>query len=147
MSRRQEKRERAAYHDSRRYLKQHPPRLSSPLFGLRPKAEWMETVRKAIRRYPSAAHRREEALRAGGVGSGRRGRSAENVLLYNSGGVVDAVEAALGRLPPEQRRRVWAVCFGGAERRKGDRAAVSLFERYLAAYLGFGRERYDIKSA
>lgn len=146
MSRRAEKREARAYHDSRRYLKQHPPRLSDPTFGLRPRGEWIDTVRQVIRDYPRRRARREADLRAGGLRTRRRGPSAEDVVLRNSGGPVDAVDAALRQLTGEERRRIRAVCFEGAERHKSDRELIGRFQRLVAAYLGYGRSRYDHRS-
>lgn len=146
MSRRAEKKDRFSYHDSRRYLKQHPPRKSDPLFCLQPYSEWIGPVRWVIKEYPKLARRREADLRAGGLGGVRKGPSAESVVIYHSSGPVIAVEEALQRLPPEQRKRIWAICFEGAERKKSDRALVGLFQRYVAAYLGYGRKRYDRKS-
>lgn len=147
VSRRGEKRERAAYHDSRRYLKRHPPRLSDPLFGLRDRKEWRDAVGQAIQRYPRQARRREADLRSGGLGRMRKGPSAESVVLRHSGGAVCAVEMALERFPAREQRRLRAVLWGGGERRREDKPLVALFCRYVAAYLGYGRERYDIKSS
>lgn len=146
MSRRAEKREARAYHDSRRYLKQHPPRLSDPTFALRPRGEWIETVRRVIRDYPRRRARREAELRAGGLRTRRRGPSAEDVVLRNSGGPVDAVDAALRQLTGEERRRIRQICFDGAARCRSDRALIGQFQRLVAAYLGFGRPRYDHRS-
>lgn len=146
MSRRGDKREEAGYHDSRRYLKRHPPRLSDPLFRLAPREEWIEPVRAAVRLYPRLARRREGEMRAGGVGSGRRGRSAESVVVCGSVGIPAAVEAALEHFPRKRRSRLRAVLWGGLERTKADRADVGLFYRYAAVYLGFGRQKYDLKS-
>lgn len=146
MSRREERREERSYHDSRRYLKRHPPRLSDPLFGLRPREDWITAVRQVIHIYPRMRDQREEELRAGGVSCGRRGRSAEWVLLRQSTGPVEAVEAALRRLSRPQRRRIREICFEGGSRCRGDKPLVDLFQRYVAAYLGYGRERYDCRS-
>lgn len=146
MSHRGEKREAAAYHDSRRYLKRHPRRLSDPLFGLQSYERWIGPVRRIIEKYPELAKRREEDLKAGGLGGMRRGPSAESVYIRYSAGPVAAVEKALRQLKPDQRRRVRAVCFEGAPRKKSDREAIYLFQRYVAAYSGYGRKRYDQKS-
>ncbi len=146
MSRREEKRELAAYHDSGRYLKRHPPRLSDPLFGLAPRAEWADEVRMVLRTYPKLARCKEAALRAGGIRAGRRGPSAENVLLWHSAGAVAAVEAALDHFPMERRRRLCAVCFQRTERCRQDWTDINLLQRYVAVYLGYGRARYDLKS-
>lgn len=146
MSRREERRELRSCHDSRRYLKQHPPRMSDPLFGLRPRSEWIGPVRWVIKDYPKLARRRQADLRAGGLGGIRKGPSAESVVIYHSTGPVVAVDEALKRLTPVQRNRIREICFEGAERKKTDRALIGLFQRYVAAYLGYGRKHYDKKS-
>lgn len=99
-----------------------------------------------LRTYPKLARYKEAALRAGGIRAGRRGPSAENVLIWHSAGAVAAVEAALAHFSAERRRRLCSVCFQGAERRREDRTDINLLQRYVAAYLGYGRARYDLKS-
>lgn len=146
MSRRSEKKDRFSYHDSRRYLKKHPPRRSDPLFGLQPYSEWIGPVRWAIKEYPKLARQREADLRAGGLGGTRKGPSAESVVIHHSSGPVVAVDEALERLTHAQRKRIREICFEGAEREKSDRALIGLFQRYVATYLGYGRKRYDHKS-
>lgn len=147
MSTRQQKRARALYHDSRRWLKKHPPRLSNPLYGLSPKREWLRHVAEVVRAYPRRLKWRRAELRTGGLGGLRKGPSAESVVLRCEWPEVTAVERALEHLTPEQRRRIAAVLWGHAPRGKADKAATGLFYRYVAVYLGYGRKRYDTKSA
>lgn len=144
MSRRTEKRELAAYHDSRRYLKKHPPRLSDPLFGLK-KDAWVGEVKTVIQRYQEWKRDRERAMSCGAYRTGRRGWSAENVVLRYSGGSVEAVETALKQFPREDRNRLQAVLWGGEELAQRDKLLVGKFQRYLAVFLGYGRPRYNLK--
>lgn len=145
MSRRKEKRELAAYHDSRRYLKKHPPRLSDPLFGIKEKAAWDREVKRVIGEYPEWKRERERAMSYGAYRTGRRGWSAENVVIRHSGGSVEAVETALKQFPREDRNRIQAVLWGGEESDKTDKPLVGKFRRYLAVFLGYGRPRYNLK--
>lgn len=145
MSRRKEKRERAAYHDSRRYLKKHPPRLSDPLFGLTEKVAWAREVEIVIQRYPEWKRDRERAMSYGAYRTGRRGWSAENVVLRHSGGSVEAVETALKQFPREDRNRLQAVLRGGEDLAQRDKLLLGKFRSYLAVFLGYGRPRYNLK--
>ena len=144
---RKDKREQAAYHDSRRWLKRHSPRRSDPLFGLRERSQWADNVKKTVYQYPKWAKRQREDMAAGGVGVGRRGRSAEEVVMRSSSGPVAAVEAALERFDRSEQNRLKGILWGGQERQKADRALLGLFYRYVAVYMGYGRPRYDRQSS
>lgn len=144
---RKDKREQAAYHDSRRWLKRHAPRRSDPLFGLRERSQWMDTVEKTVYQYPKWAAQQRADMAAGGICSGRRGQSAENVVMRSSSGPVAAVEAALGHFDHNEQNRLKGILWGGQERKKADRALLGLFYRYVAVYMGYGRPRYDRQSS
>lgn len=145
MSRRRDKRERAAYHDSGRYLKNHPPRRSDPLFGIKGKETWASEVTSAIKKYPERLKEREQDMKYGAYRTGRRGISAENVALRHSGGSVVATEAALKQFPSPERKRLQAILWGNEEYTRKDRELVGRFKRYLAVFLGYGRPRYNLK--
>jgi len=146
-SNRAKKRERASYHDSRRWLKYHPPRRSDPLFGLKPKETWRKAVDKVIADYPRLKHQQMMTLTSGGLWTSRRSISAEAVVMRAEDPVLRAVKKALAQFPQPDRERIQAILWGWQEQRKEDGATIGLFRRYLAVYLGYGRERYDQRSS
>lgn len=137
-SRRAEKRERAAHHDSGRYLKRHPRKRSDPLTGLDRESGWKGAAAGAVRRYPKLKERERAELAAGGLRAGRRGPSPEEVLIRRSSGLVAAVDKAMGSFHGDRRKRLRAVLWGGTEPGKEDRAILKRFYQLTAVYLGYG---------
>lgn len=135
---REEKRERAAHHDSRRYLKKHPRKRSDPLTGLDRESDWKAAAAGAVRRYPKLHERERAELAAGGLRTARRGPSPEAVLIRHSSGLVEAVEKALRDVPREKRNRLKAVVWCGVEPTNEDRAILKRFYQLTAVYLGYG---------
>lgn len=143
MSNRGLRRDRAARHDSRRYLKQHPPRRSDPLVGLRPREEWALAVAQVVRAYPRDKKRREDALKNGGRRTGRVSPSAERVFFRHYGGTVGAVDAALERFSPADRAELLEFITNGT-RKPQSRWKINRFFRLVAVFLGYGREEWRL---
>lgn len=143
MSNRAMGRGQAARHDSRRYLKKHPPRRSDPLYGLRPREEWAMPVAQAVRAYPREKKRREDAMKNGGRRSGRVSPSAERVFFQNYGGCVGAVDAALERFPPAERAELLEFITNGTKN-PALRGKINRFFRLTAVFLGFGRKEWRL---
>lgn len=143
MSNREARRGSAARHDSRRYLKNHPPRQSDPLYGLKPRQAWALPVAQAVHAYPREKKNREDALKNGGRRSGRVSPSAERVFFQNYGGCVGAVDAALERFSHKERKEILYFLYHGT-RKNASRGEINRFFRLVAAFLGFGRKEWRL---
>lgn len=115
MSNRAQKRLLAARHDSRRYLKHHPPRRSVPSPAVQAAAK------REIRYYPEKRRRREEYLMAGVAPVGRRGPSAEVVMLrcHPPDLSYDAVERVARHMGWRPRDPAFAAAVAGEMWREG----------------------------
>lgn len=116
-------REQRAMHDSRRYLKHHPPRRSDPLLWLPPPMVWMRAAERALTEYPALSRKRDRLMAERSYRVGRVGPSAERVLtsgpVAKIGKQLEAVDWArrhVARLKlPEKRKReilLRAVAYG-----------------------------------
>lgn len=156
MSRRK-KRERYRDHDSRRWLKHHPPRYSAPYRHMPPEAVWLGPARRAVAVWPKLRDMQRAMTAAPVYFVGKHGFSAEEALIHalppGAQRQYDAVEAALrdvARAEDGQARRrlCRAVCLEHtagvvtAAREAGisettARRWVKRFYRAVAYHLGF----------
>ena len=160
MSRRK-KRERYQDHDSRRWLKHHPPRYSNPYRYMPPSEVWLPEAKRAAEVWPKLRETQRAMTASPVYFIGKHGFSAEDALLHalppGAQRQYDAVEAALRDVSrqadgQERRRLCRAVCLdhtagiGTAARTAGisestARRWVGRFFRAVAYHLGFdGRE-------
>lgn len=153
------KRERYRNHDSRRWLKHHPPRYSSPYRDMPPPDVWMEPAKRAVQLWPLRCQERKRLTEAPAYWVGRHGVSAECVATRELPGRAqrqyDAVAAALRDITREadgqaRRKLCKAVCLDHtlgvvtAARDAGisettARRWIMRFYRTVALHLGYGK--------